>query len=158
MFSLRAGDIVNASGPFGDFHIKPTQREMVYIGGGAGMAPMRAHLSHLFEIENSARKVSYWYGARSRKDIFYDHYFQKLAKSHSNFSFHLALSAAPVSDAWSGLTGPIHDVVLVNHLQHHANPKAIEYYLCGPPAMVDACFHMLSSLGVPAHHISSDEF
>ena len=158
MFSLKAGDVVSALGPFGDFHIKPTQREMIYIGGGAGMAPLRSHLSYLFETEHTARKVSFWFGARSRKEIFYDDYFYKLAKKHSNFSFHLALSASPASDEWSGLTGHIHEVVFKNHLQQHANPKAVEYYLCGPPAMVDACYQMLNNLGVPAHQIASDEF
>jgi Na(+)-translocating NADH:ubiquinone oxidoreductase F subunit len=158
VFNLKPGDSVTAIGPFGDFHIKPTQREMVYIGGGAGMAPLRAHLSHLFETEHTARKVSFWYGARSKQEIFYDDYFESLAKDHPNFSFHLALSSPLEEDDWLGLTGFIHEVVLEQHLSAHPNPAAIEYYLCGPPMMIKACTKMLSGLGVPTNHISYDEF
>ena len=158
LFSLKPGDTLTAIGPYGDFHIKPTQREMVYIGGGAGMAPMRAHLSHLFETEKTARKVSFWYGARTLQDVFYVNYFKHLATINSNFSFHLALSEVHPSDEWHGLQGPIHQVVMQHYLQQHVNPKAIEYYLCGPPAMVDACYRMLESMGVPSHQIASDGF
>jgi Na+-transporting NADH:ubiquinone oxidoreductase subunit F len=158
MFSLRPGDTVKAIGPFGDFHIKPTRREMVYIGGGSGMAPLRAHLSHLFETEKTARKVSFWYGARSKQEIFYDDYFLSLAKAHSNFSLHLALSSPLPEDRWTGLTGFIHEVVLENYLYHHENPKAVEYYLCGPPMMIKSCCAMLAGLGVPPRQISFDEF
>ena len=105
IFSLKPGDIVTAIGPFGDFHLKPTQHEMVYIGGGAGMAPLRAHLSHLLETEDSARKVSYWYGARSRQEIFYEDYFRQLATTHRNFAFHLALSSPLPEDSWTGHEG-----------------------------------------------------
>lgn len=158
VFNLKPGDIVTAIGPFGDFHIKPTQREMLYIGGGAGMAPLRAHLSHLLETENTRRKVSFWYGARSKQEIFYDDYFQSLADSRPNFSFNLALSSPLDEDAWTGHTGFIHEVVFEQYLKKHPNPKAVEYYLCGPPMMIKACSKMLGELGIPANQIAYDEF
>jgi Na(+)-translocating NADH:ubiquinone oxidoreductase F subunit len=158
IFSLKPGDLVTAIGPFGDFHIKPTQREMIYIGGGAGMAPLRAHLSHLLETQRTARKVSFWYGARSRQEIFYDDYFRALAEKYSNFNFHLSLSAPLETDEWPGHTGFIHDVVFEQHLEDHPNPAAAEYYLCGPPMMIKACTRMLSALGVPDSQIAYDEF
>jgi MocE subfamily Rieske [2Fe-2S] domain protein len=158
VFNLKPGDTVTAIGSFGDFHIKPTQREMVYIGGGAGMAPLRSHLSHLFETEKTARKVSFWYGARSRQEIYYGDYFDNLAKQHPNFDFHLALSSPLPEDDWEGLQGFIHEVVLDRHLKDHPNPKAVEFYLCGPPMMVKACTKMLADLGVPANQIAYDEF
>ncbi len=158
MFSLKPGDTITAVGPFGDFHIKPTQREMVYIGGGAGMAPLRAHLSHLLETERTARRVSFWYGARSRQEIFYQDYFEELTASHPNFSFHLALSAPLPDDSWAGYKGFIHEVLLQEYLREHTNAKAAEYYLCGPPMMIKACNNMLSGLGVPDNHIAYDEF
>ncbi|MDD5351474.1 MAG: NADH:ubiquinone reductase (Na(+)-transporting) subunit F, partial [Chthoniobacteraceae bacterium] len=158
IFSLKPGDTVTAIGPFGDFHVKPTQKEMVYIGGGAGMAPLRAHLSHLFETEKTPRKVSYWYGARSRQELFYEDYFQALAKDHPNFSFHLALSAPLPEDAREGPSGFIHEVVLENYLKQHENPRAVEYYLCGPPQMIKACSQMLADLGVSPQQIAFDEF
>ena len=158
VFNLKPGDIVSAIGPFGDFHVKPTQREMVYIGGGAGMAPLRAHLSHLLETEQTARKVSFWYGARSKQEIFYEDYFQSLAKAHHNFAFHVALSSPLPEDNWTGHLGFIHEVVLEKYLREHANPEGAEYYLCGPPMMIKACTRMLAEIGVPAHHIAYDEF
>ena len=158
VFSLKPGDRVTAIGSMGDFHIKPTQREMVYIGGGAGMAPLRAHLSHLFETERTARRVSYWYGARSLSEVFYAEDFRAFAREHPNFSFHLALSAPVPADDWVGPTGFIHDIVLEHHLKAHPNPRALEFYLCGPPQMVQACTAMLERLGVPAHQIAFDEF
>jgi Na+-transporting NADH:ubiquinone oxidoreductase subunit F len=158
VFSLKPGDIVSAIGPFGDFHVKPTQREMVYIGGGAGMAPLRAHLSHLLETEQSTRKVSFWYGARSKQEIYYEDYFEDLARAHPNFAFHLALSAPLDEDNWTGHLGFIHQVVLEKHLSQHGNPKAAEYYLCGPPLMIKACIRTLADLGVPSSQISYDEF
>ena len=158
VFSLKAGDIVTAIGPFGDFHIKPTQREMIYVGGGAGMAPLRAHLSHLLETEKTARKVSFWYGARSRQEIFYDDYFRELAEAHHNFTFQPALSSPLADDDWAGHTGFIHDVLMEKYLVDHANPRAAEYYLCGPPMMIKACTKMLGELGVPASQIAYDEF
>ncbi|MFA7345855.1 MAG: NADH:ubiquinone reductase (Na(+)-transporting) subunit F [Terrimicrobiaceae bacterium] len=158
VFSLKTGDLVTGIGPFGDFHIKPTQREMVYIGGGAGMAPLRAHLSHLFETGHTARRVSYWYGARSRQEIFYGHIFENLALAHPNFAFHLALSSPLPEDNWTGHTGFIHDVVMEKYLATHPDPKAVEYYLCGPPMMIKACTKMLAALGVPDSRIAYDEF
>ncbi|MCE0497549.1 MAG: NADH:ubiquinone reductase (Na(+)-transporting) subunit F [Methylacidiphilales bacterium] len=158
VFNLKNGDIVTAIGPFGDFHIKPTQKEMVYIGGGAGMAPLRAHLSHLFETEKTDRKVSFWYGARSKQEIFYEDYFENLAKNHHNFDFHLALSSPLPEDNWQSHVGFIHEVVFEKYLREHANPKAVEYYLCGPPLMIKACLKMLTDLGVLPHQIAYDEF
>lgn len=158
VFSLKAGDTVTAIGPFGDFHIKPTQHEMVYIGGGAGMAPLRAHVSHLLETQNSARRISYWYGARSRQEIFYEDYFRSLEERHPNFHFHLALSSPLEDDNWLGPVGFIHEVVLEQYLREHPNPEAAEYYLCGPPMMIKACNRMLASLGVPDKQIAYDEF
>lgn len=158
MFSLKPGDHVTAIGPFGDFHIKPTQREMVYIGGGAGMAPLRAHLSHLLENDKSRRKISFWYGARSRQEIFYEDYFKELEETHPNFTFHLALSSPLSTDEWSGHVGFIHEVLLRQYLEQHRDPRAVEYYLCGPPMMIKACTRMLQSLGIPEARISYDEF
>jgi MocE subfamily Rieske [2Fe-2S] domain protein len=158
VFSLRPGDVVSGIGPFGDFHIKPTQREMVYIGGGAGMAPLRAHISHLLENERTARKISFWYGARSRQEIFYEDYFQALSNAHHNFAFHLALSSPLPEDNWTGHVGFIHEVVFEHHLQRHPRPEAAEYYLCGPPMMIKACTRMLADLGIPAGNIACDEF
>jgi Na+-transporting NADH:ubiquinone oxidoreductase subunit F len=158
IFNLKPGDIVSGIGPFGDFHIKDTQREMVYIGGGAGMAPLRAHLSHLLETGRSARKISYWYGARSRQEVFYDDYFQDLAARHPNFSFHLALSSPLPEDGWTGCTGFIHEAVEEQYLSGHGNPRAIEYYLCGPPMMIKACTRMIEGIGVSAQQIAYDEF
>ncbi len=158
VFNLKPGDEISGTGPFGDFHIKPTQREMIYIGGGAGMAPLRAHLSHLLESERTARKVSFWYGARSRQEIFYDEYFSNLAQEHRNFAFHLALSAPLTEDNWTGHVGFIHDVVLEKQLIEHPHPTSAEFYLCGPPMMVKACTKMLAAMGVPSHQIAYDEF
>ena len=131
---------------------------MVYIGGGAGMAPLRAHLSHLLENEQTARKVSFWYGARSRQEIFYDEYFSNLAKWHRNFAFQLALSAPLPEDNWDGHVGFIHDVVLEKYLIKHPHPASAEFYLCGPPMMIKACTKMLAGIGVPSHQIAFDEF
>lgn len=158
VFSLKPGDIVSGVGPSGDFHIKPTQREMIYIGGGAGMAPLRAHLSHLLENEMTTRRISFWYGARSRQEIFYEDYFQRLAERHRNFVFHLALSSPLAEDNWQGHIGFIHEVVWETYLRDHAHPEALEYYLCGPPMMIRACTMMLGAVGVPAHQIAFDEF
>jgi len=158
VFSLKPGDVVSGIGPFGDFHVKPTQREMIYIGGGAGMAPLRAHLSHLLENERTARKISFWYGARSRQEIFYEDYFRELAEVHHNFDFHLALSSPLPEDGWTGHIGFIHEVVLGEYLRDHAQPEAVEYYLCGPPMMIRACTKMLATLDVPTHQIAYDEF
>jgi Na(+)-translocating NADH:ubiquinone oxidoreductase F subunit len=131
---------------------------MVYIGGGAGMAPLRAHLSHLFDTEKTRRRVSFWYGARSRQEIYYEDYFQGLAAAHPNFTFHLALSSPLPEDRWTGHAGFIHEVVLDHYLQNHPDPKAVDYYLCGPPMMIKAVTKMLRDLGVPAQQIAFDEF
>ncbi len=158
VFSLKPGDTVTGIGPYGDFHIKPTGKEMVYIGGGAGMAPLRAHLSHLLETEHTARKVSYWYGARSRQEVFYEDYFRGLAAAHPNFAFHLALSAPLDEDAWVGPRGFIHEVVWKELLRDHPNLRAVEFYLCGPPMMIKACNKLLSEAGVSPSQIAYDEF
>jgi len=158
IFNLKSGDEVTAIGPFGDFHIKPTQREMVYIGGGAGMAPLRAHISHLLETENSARKISFWYGARSKQEIFYADYFRQLEETHPNFQFHLALSSPLENDKWNGYEGFIHEVLFEYYLRNHVNPRGTEYYLCGPPMMIKACIQMFERLGIPATQIAYDEF
>lgn len=158
LFSLKPGDVVTGIGPFGDFHIKPTMREMVYIGGGAGMAPLRAHLSHLLETEKTPRKVSFWYGARSRQELFYEDYFHHLAREHRNFTFHIALSSPLPEDRWEGHQGFIHEVLARQYLCNHENPNRVEYYLCGPPMMIKACTRMLTEMGVPANHVSYDEF
>lgn len=158
LFSLKPGDAVTAIGPFGDFHIKPTQREMVYIGGGAGMAPLRAHLSHLFETEGTARKVGFWYGARSLQELYYRDYFSDLARRHPNFTFGVALSSPLPEDRWTGDVGFIHEVVRERHLRAHPNPAAAEYYLCGPPMMIRACTRLLADVGVPPSRIAFDEF
>lgn len=158
VFGLKPGDTITAIGPFGDFHIKPTQREMVYIGGGAGMAPMRAHLSHLLETEQSERKISYWYGARSKQELFYQDYFEALARDNPNFTFHAALSEPQPGEDWDGLTGFIHDVVKREYLAAHPDPRSVEYYLCGPPPMIKAATAMLKAMGVAQSQIAFDEF
>jgi MocE subfamily Rieske [2Fe-2S] domain protein len=155
---LRPGDKVTAIGPFGTFHIRPGDAEMVYIGGGAGMAPLRSHLSHLFETLKTGRRVSYWYGARSRQEVFYQDYFERLATRFPNFTFHLALSEPLPADHWTGPTGFIHEVVREQYLARHADAKSVEYYLCGPPVMIKACIGMLGELGVCADQIAYDEF
>jgi MocE subfamily Rieske [2Fe-2S] domain protein len=158
VWHLKPGVAVTAIGPFGDFHIKPTQREMVYIGGGAGMAPLRAHISHLFETVTTARKVSFWYGARSRQELFYQDYFSGISASHPNFSFHPALSEPLPEDQWKSHTGFIHEVLRREYLATHRDPTAIDYYLCGPPAMVAAARTMLAEFAVPDDRIACDEF
>lgn len=158
VFSLKPGDTVTAIGSFGDFHIKPTQKEMVYIGGGAGMAPLRAHISHLLENEKSQRKISFWYGARSKQEIFYADYFTHLAKQHTNFTFHLALSEPLDEDQWFGHRGFIHEVVLIHYLEQLAQPKSVEFYLCGPPMMIKACTKTLKENGVTDDQIAFDAF
>jgi len=158
VFKLRKGDLVKLTGPFGVFLIKKSEQEMIYLGGGAGMAPLRSHLSYLFETEKTKRKVSFWYGARSINDVFYDDYFRRLEKKHTNFSFHLALSEPHDSNKWDGHTGFIHEVLLNEYLREHKDPNEIEYYLCGPPAMIKAGLKMLNDLGVDGNQILHDEF
>ncbi len=158
IFSLKPSDRITAIGPFGDFHIKDTAREMVYLGGGAGMAPLRAHISYLLETQNSSRRISYWYGARSRQELFYQDYFEELARQHANFSFHIALSEPQAADAWTGHTGFIHAILQSEYLATHPDPRAIDYYLCGPRPMVHAAVQMLSELGVDSEQVAYDEF
>ncbi len=155
---LKPGDTVTASGPFGSFHIKPGAAEMIYVGGGAGMAPLRSHLSHLFETLNTGRRVSFWYGARSRQEILYQEYFENLARRFPNFSFHLALSEPLPADNWTGAIGFIHEVLEEQYLKSHANPGGVEFYLCGPPVMVHTTAKLLEARNVPESQIAYDEF
>ncbi|MFH1120301.1 MAG: NADH:ubiquinone reductase (Na(+)-transporting) subunit F [Bacteroidota bacterium] len=158
IFSRKPGDKVMVSGPYGEFHIKPTRKEMLYIGGGAGMAPLRSHIFHMFHTEKTDRKVSYWYGARSLREVFYDDEFNAIEKNFPNFKFNLALSEPMQEDQWVGYTGFIHQVVLDNYLSKHPEPEEIEFYLCGPPMMNSAVFKMLDNLGVPKENIAFDDF
>ncbi|MBK6964020.1 MAG: NADH:ubiquinone reductase (Na(+)-transporting) subunit F [Bacteroidales bacterium] len=158
IFSRKPGDKVMVSGPYGEFHIKPTKKEMIYIGGGAGMAPLRSHIFHMFHTEKTDRKVSYWYGARSLREVFYDDEFHAIEKNFPNFKFNLALSEPMPEDHWTGYTGFIHQVVLDNYLSKHDEPEEIEFYLCGPPMMNSAVFKMLDNLGVPKENIAFDDF
>ncbi|MBK7213482.1 MAG: NADH:ubiquinone reductase (Na(+)-transporting) subunit F [Bacteroidales bacterium] len=158
IFSRKPGDKVVVSGPYGEFHIKKTNKEMVFIGGGAGMAPLRSMIFHLFHTEGTDRKVSFWYGARSLRETFYDDEFKAIENKFKNFSFNLALSEPLPEDNWKGYTGFIHQVVLDNYLGKHSEPEDIEYYLCGPPMMNSAVFKMLDQLGVPAENIAFDDF
>lgn len=158
IFGRKPGDEVTISGPYGEFFIKDTEAEMVYIGGGAGMAPLRSHVFELFKSRQTNRKVSYWYGGRSLRELFYQEEFETLAKEHSNFSFHVALSDALPEDNWTGYTGFIHQVLLDNYLKNHPAPEDIEYYICGPPMMNQAVFKMLDDLGVEPENIAYDDF
>ncbi len=158
MFNLKAGDKVTISGPYGDFFIKGTDREMVYIGGGAGMAPMRSHLFHLFYTLETGRKVSFWYGARSKREMFYDDDFKAIQEKYPNFSYNVALSDPMPVDNWEGYKGFIHQVLLDNYLDEHEDSTEIEYYMCGPPMMIDAAENMLYNLGVEPEMIAFDKF
>lgn len=158
IFSRKPGDKVSISGPYGEFFIKETNREMIYIGGGAGMAPLRSHIFHLFQTLKTDRKVSYWYGARSKREIFYEDEFRKIEKQFPNFTFNIALSEPKEEDKWKGMTGFIHQVVYDEYLGKHEEPEEIEYYLCGPPMMNDAVQKMLYDLGVPEEMIDFDDF
>ena len=158
IYNLKAGDPVTISGPYGEFFIKETDREMVYMGGGAGMAPMRSHLFHLFHTLKTGRKVSFWYGARSLREMFYDEEFKKIAEKFPNFSYHVALSEPFPEDNWTGPTGFIHQVTYDNYLSKHEDPTEIEYYMCGPPPMIKAVEDMLDNLGVEKEMISFDSF
>ena len=158
IFNLKAGDKVTVSGPYGEFFIKDSKREMVYIGGGAGMAPLRSHLFHLFHTLKTDRKVSYWYGARSMREMFYDGDFNSLERDFSNFNYNVALSDKLPEDDWSGYEGFIHQVLHDNYLKNHDDPTEIEYYMCGPPMMINAVKTMLYNLGVEPEMISFDDF
>jgi Na+-transporting NADH:ubiquinone oxidoreductase subunit F len=158
MFSLKAGDEVVISGPFGDFFMEDSGSEMIYIGGGAGMAPLRSHIFELFKACNTSRKVSYWYGGRSLKEVFYADEFETLQKEFDNFSYHLALSDPLPEDKWQGHSGFIHQVLFDNYLKNHPAPEDINYYMCGPPMMTQAVLAMLDDLGVEQDNIHYDDF
>ena len=158
VFTRKPGDKVTISGPYGEFFIKPTNKEMVYIGGGAGMAPLRAHIFHLFHTMKTDRKVSYWYGGRSLRELFYTEHFRAIEADFPNFQYNIALSEPLPEDNWTGYVGFIHAVVRDNYLSKHEEPEEIEYYLCGPPMMNDAVFGMLDELGVPPENIAFDDF
>ncbi len=158
IFSRNPGDKVMVSGPYGEFHIQKTNREMMFIGGGAGMAPLRSMIFDQFLTKHTDRKASYWYGARSLREVFYDDELKDIEKKNPNFKFHLALSEPMKEDNWTGFTGFIHQVALDNYLSKHPEPEDIEYYLCGPPMMNSAVLKMLDNLGVPPENIALDDF
>jgi len=158
IFNLKPGDKVTISGPYGEFFIKETDREMCYIGGGAGMAPMRSHIFHLFQTLKSGRKVTFWYGARSLREMFYDDHFKAIQEQFPNFRYHVGLSEPLPEDNWEGPVGFIHQVVKDTYLCKHEAPEDIEYYLCGPPMMISAVNNMLYNLGVEKEMIAFDEF
>lgn len=158
IFSLKPGDEVTISGPYGEFFINDSDSEMVYIGGGAGMAPLRSHIFELFKNLKTGRKVTYWYGGRSVRELFYVDHFREIEKEFPNFKFHIALSDPLPEDNWTGYVGFIHQVVLENALKDHPAPEDVEYYLCGPPMMNSAVFKMLDDLGVEPENIRFDDF
>ena len=158
LFGLKPGDEVTISGPFGEFFARETDAEMLFIGGGAGMAPMRSHIFDQFRRLGTQRKVSFWYGARSLREAFYIDDFNSIQAEHDNFEWHLALSEPLPEDDWSGHTGFIHQVVFDNYLKDHPAPEDVEYYLCGPPLMLKACMEMLDGLGVEPRNILFDDF
>ena len=168
VFTRKEGDKVTISGPYGEFFINPTQREMIYIGGGAGMAPLRSHIFHLFHTEKSDRKVSYWYGGRSKRELFYLDHFRNIEKDFPNFKFHIGLSEPLEEDNWKvkesldgegdGYVGFIHQVLYDNYLRDHPDPEEVEYYLCGPPLMNAAVLKMLDDMGVPPENFRFDDF
>lgn len=158
IYNLKPGDEVMVSGPYGEFFVEDTDREMMFIGGGAGMAPMRSHIFDQFKTKHTHRKTTFWYGGRSLKELFYMDEFQKIANENDNFEFHVALSDALPEDHWTGPTGFIHNVIFENYLKNHPNPEDIEYYICGPPMMLQAVLKMLDSLGVTPEMIHYDDF
>jgi len=158
IFGLKPGDDVVISGPYGEFFAKPTDNEMIFIGGGAGMAPMRSHIFDQFRRLHTNRKVSYWYGARSLREAFYMEDFDSIQSENENFDWHLALSEPLEEDNWTGYTGFIHQVLYDNYLKDHEAPEDCEYYICGPPMMNDAVIQMLTDLGVEPENIAFDDF
>lgn len=159
VFTRKPGDKVVISGPYGEFFIKPTKKEMIYIGGGAGMAPLRSHIFHLFHtLKTKDRKVSYWYGGRSLRELFYTEDFREIEKEFPNFTYNIALSEPLPEDNWTGMTGFIHQALYDNYLKNHPEPEEVEYYLCGPPMMLQAVMKMLDNLGVPEENIAFDDF
>lgn len=158
IFNLKPGDRVTISGPYGEFFIQDTEAEMVYIGGGAGMAPLRSHLFELLKHRDSKRKISFWYGARSMREVFYAEEFDALQQEHDNFQWNLALSEPQPEDNWTGYTGFIHQVLYENYLKDHPAPEDCEYYFCGPPMMNAAVLQLLDELGVESENIHFDDF
>lgn len=158
VFSLKPGDTITVYGPFGEFFAKDTDAEMVFIGGGAGMAPMRSHIFDQLKRLQSTRKISFWYGARSMRECFYNEEYDQLAAENDNFNWHLALSDPLPEDNWTGLTGFIHNVLYENYLKDHEAPEDCEYYMCGPPMMNAAVIKMLQDLGVEKENILLDDF
>jgi Na+-transporting NADH:ubiquinone oxidoreductase subunit F len=158
IFNLKPDDEVTISGPFGEFFAKETDAEMMFVGGGAGMAPMRSHIFDQLRRLHSKRKITYWYGARSLREAFYQEDFDELAREFDNFEWHLALSEPQPEDNWTGYTGFIHQVVHDNYLKDHPAPEDIEYYLCGPPLMLQACRQMFDDLGVEPENVLFDDF
>jgi Na+-transporting NADH:ubiquinone oxidoreductase subunit F len=158
VFSLRPGDKIMLSGPYGDFFVKDTQREMCFIGGGAGMAPMRSHIFHQLNTLKTSRKITFWYGARSKQEIFYEKDFRDLEAGNENFKFFIALSDPLPEDNWEGMTGFIHQCLKDYYLESHSDPTEVEYYICGPPLMLQAVTGMLDSFGVEPEMIAFDDF
>lgn len=158
IFNLQPGDPVTIAGPFGEFFMDDSDSEVMLIGGGAGMAPLRSHIFDLFKAQQTGRRVSYWYGGRSLQELFYVDEFEQLEREHDNFSFHVALSEPQPEDNWTGRTGFIHQVVFDQYLKDHPAPEDINYYLCGPPMMTRAVIDMLSDLGVEEENIHADNF
>jgi Na+-transporting NADH:ubiquinone oxidoreductase subunit F len=158
IFGLKPGDVVTISGPYGEFFAKKTNAEMCFIGGGAGMAPMRAHIFDQLKRLDSSRKMTFWYGARSKREMFYHEEFEELERKHENFTWHIALSDPLPEDEWQGDTGFIHEVLYDNYLKDHPAPEDIEYYICGPPMMTQAVLKMLADLGVEKENILLDDF
>jgi len=158
IFNLKPGDTVTVSGPYGEFYAKDTDAEMIFVGGGAGMAPMRSHIFDQLKRLRSQRKITFWYGARSLREAFYVEEFDELAAAHPNFSWHLALSDPQPEDEWSGPVGFIHDVLYEHYLKQHAAPEDCEYYMCGPPMMNAAVIKLLDDLGVEEENVLLDDF
>jgi len=158
IFGLKPGDTVTVSGPFGEFFARETEAEMVFVGGGAGMAPMRSHIFDQLVRLGSQRKITFWYGARSKREIFYQDDFDRLQAEHANFRWHVALSDPQPEDQWTGHTGFIHKVLHDEYLKQHPTPESCEYYLCGPPLMTNAVIGMLEDLGVERGNILMDDF
>ncbi len=158
MFDLKAGDEVTISGPFGEFFARDTKKEMIFVGGGAGMAPMRSHIFDQFRTIKTDRKVSFWYGARSKREMFYVEDFDTIQKENKNFVWHCALSDPLPEDKWDGYTGFIHNVLFEQYLKNHPNPEDCEYYLCGPPMMNQCVINMLVDIGVEREDIMLDDF
>ncbi|WP_303852477.1 NADH:ubiquinone reductase (Na(+)-transporting) subunit F [Seleniivibrio woodruffii] len=158
VWSRKPGDMVTIAGPFGEFYGRDTGKEMVFLGGGAGMAPLRSIIFDQLLTKNSTRRISYWYGGRSLRELFYTEDFRELEAKFSNFSYHIALSDPQPEDNWTGYKGFIHNVALENYLKNHEAPEEIEYYLCGPPVMISSVLSMLDSLGVEPENIFFDDF